>query len=74
MKRAFKTEIYPTQAQKKKINQSIGVCRWLYNSYLAKNNELYQLYKRNEIDKKEALMSANNFDKYINKIKKLVKR
>lgn len=66
MKRAFKTEIYPTQAQKEKINQSIGVCRWLYNSYLAKNNELYELYKSNEIDKKEAFISANNFDKYIN--------
>ncbi|WP_195972468.1 RNA-guided endonuclease InsQ/TnpB family protein [Clostridium thermobutyricum] len=66
MKRAFKTEIYPTQVQKQKINQSIGVCRWLYNSYLAKNNELYELYKSNEIDKKEAFMSANNFDKYIN--------
>ena len=66
MKRAFKTEIYPTQAQKEKINQSIGVCRWLYNSYLAKNNELYELYKSNEIDKKEAFISANNFDKFIN--------
>lgn len=66
MLRAYKTEIYPTQAQKQKINQSIGVCRWLYNSYLAKNNELYELYKNNQIDKKEAFMSANNFDKYIN--------
>ena len=66
MLKAFKTEIYPTQVQKQKINQSIGVCRWLYNSYLAKNNELYELYKSNEIDKKEAFISANNFDKYIN--------
>lgn len=64
--KAFKTEIKPTEQQKQKINQSIGVCRWLYNSYLAKNNELYELYKNNEIDKKEAFMSANNFDKYIN--------
>lgn len=66
MLKAFKTEVYPTQVQKQKINQSIGVCRWLYNSYLAKNNELYELYKNNEIDKKDAFMSANSFDKYIN--------
>ena len=64
--KAFKTEIYPTQSQKQKINQSISICRWLYNSYLAKNKELYELYKNNKIDKKDAFMSANNFDKYIN--------
>lgn len=66
MKRACKTEINPTLEQKKKINQSIGICRWLYNSYLAKNKELYDKYKNGLIDKKEAFISANNFDKYIN--------
>ena len=66
MLKAFKTEIYPTQSQKQKINQSIGICRWLYNSYLAKNKELYELYKNNKIDKKNAFVTANNFDKYIN--------
>lgn len=64
--RAYKTEINPTPEQKKKINQSIGVCRWLYNSYIAKNKELYQQYKDGIIDKKQAFMSANDFDKYIN--------
>ena len=66
MKRAYKTEINPTPEQKKKINQSIGVCRWLYNSYLAKNKELYSQYKDGLIDKKQAFISANDFDKYIN--------
>ena len=66
MKRAYKTEINPTSEQKKKIDQSIGVCRWLYNSYLAKNKELYQQYKEGLIDKKQAFISANDFDKYIN--------
>lgn len=66
MLRAYKTEINPTPEQKKKINQSIGVCRWLYNSYIAKNKELYQQYKDGIIDKKQAFMSANDFDKYIN--------
>ena len=66
MLRAYKTEINPTQQQIQKINQSIGVCRWLYNSYLAKNKELYQQYKDGLIDKKQSFMSANDFDKYIN--------
>ena len=66
MLKAFKTEIKATKQQKQKINQSIGVCRYLYNSYLSKNKELYQQYKDGLIDKKQALMSANDFDKYIN--------
>ena len=66
MKRAYKTEIKPTKEQIEKINQSIGICRWLYNSYLAKNKELYEQYKQGLITKEKAFMSANNFDKYIN--------
>lgn len=66
MLRAYKTEINPVEKQKNKINQSTGVCRYLYNSYLAKNKELYELYKEGKIDKKQAFMSANDFDKYIN--------
>ena len=66
MKKAYKTEIKPTQKQIQKINQSIGICRWLYNSYIAKNKELYELYKQNLIPKERAFMSANDFDKYIN--------
>ena len=66
MKRAYKTEIKPTQKQIQKINQSIGVCRWLYNEYLTTNNQLYTQFKEGLIDKKQAFMSANDFDKYIN--------
>ena len=64
--RAYKVEIKPTLEQKMKIDQSIGICRYLYNFYLGKNKELYQQYKDGLIDKKQAFMSANNFDKYIN--------
>lgn len=64
--KAYKTEINPTDEQKIKIHQMIGVCRWLYNQYLAKNKELYDLYKQGLIDKKQAFMSADDFDKYIN--------
>ena len=66
MKRAYKTEIKPTKEQIEKINQSIGICRWLYNSYLAKNKELYEQYKQGLITKEKAFMSANDFDKYTN--------
>lgn len=66
MLKAYKTEINPTDEQKIKIHQMIGVCRWLYNQYLAKNKELYDLYKQGLIDKKQAFMSADDFDKYIN--------
>ena len=66
MKRAYKVEIKPTQNQIQKINQSIGICRWLYNSYIAKNKELYEQYKLGLIPKEKSFMSANDFDKYIN--------
>lgn len=66
MLRGLKTEISPTEEQKQIIHQSIGICRYLYNGYLANNKELYQQYKDGLIDKKQALMSANDFDKYIN--------
>lgn len=66
MLKAYKTEINPTEQQKQKINQSIGICRWLYNSYLAKNNDLYKQFKDGLIDKKQGFMSANEFDKWIN--------
>lgn len=66
MLKEFKTEIKPTQEQKIKIEQGIGVCRYLYNSYVAKNIELYNDFKEGKIDKKSSFISANNFDKYIN--------
>ena len=66
MKRAYKTEIKLAKEQIQKINQSIGICKWLYNSYMAKNKELYKLYKQDLIPKEKAFMSSNDFDKYIN--------
>jgi len=66
MFKAFKTEIKVEEKHIDKINQSIGICRYLYNSYLAKNLELYQQFKDGLIDKKQAFINANDFDKYIN--------
>lgn len=66
MLRAYKVELKPTKQQMQKINQNIGVCRWLYNNYLATNKELYKQFKDGLIDKKECFISAYDFDKYIN--------
>ena len=72
--KAYKVEIKPTLKQIQKINQSIGVCRWLYNEYLATNNQLYAQFKEGLIDKKQAFMSANDFDKYINNEVKVLEK
>ena len=66
LQKAYKVEIEPTPQQKKKINQNIGVCRWLYNQYVATNMQLYEQFKNGEVDKKRSFMSANDFDKHIN--------
>ena len=66
MQRAYKVELKPTSEQIQKINQSLGVCRWLYNAYIAKNQSLYQDFKDGKIERKKAFMSANDFDKHIN--------
>lgn len=66
MLRAYKVELKPTSQQIQKINQNIGVCRWLYNQYIAYNKDLYKQFEDGLIDKKKAFFSANDFDKYIN--------
>lgn len=66
MLKGFKTEINPTEKQKQKIQQSIGICRYLYNQYLFKNQESYKQFEDGEIDKESSFISANDFDKYIN--------
>lgn len=67
-------EIKPTHKQIQKINQGIGICRWLYNEYLSINNKLYVQYKDGIIDKKNSFMSANDFDKYINNEVKVLEK
>ena len=44
--RAYKTEINPTAEQKQKIHQTIGVCRFVYNFYIAHNKDVYEKQKR----------------------------
>ena len=50
LQKAYKVELKPTKQQMQKINQSLGVCRWLYNAYLAKNQSLYQDFKDGKLD------------------------
>lgn len=42
MLRAYKIEIKPTKEQIEKINKTIGVCRFIYNFYIAHNKENYK--------------------------------
>lgn len=65
--KAFKTEIRPTKTQIEKIHQSIGICRFLYNQYIARNIWLYRLYQRGILDEHQRhFVPANDFDKYVN--------
>ena len=64
LKKTFKTEINFSEEQRIQFHQSVGVCRWLYNQYIAKNKEQYKLYVEGKTDKK--FITANDFDKHIN--------
>ena len=58
LKIAYKIEINPTDAQKSKIHQTIGVARFIYNFYIAHNKEVYE--------KEGKFMSGMDFSKWLN--------
>lgn len=58
MLRAYKTELNPTPNQRLKILQAMGVCRFLYNHFLALNFDRYREGK--------SFLSGYDFDKYVN--------
>ncbi len=58
MLKSYKIEIKPTLEQRIKINQTIGVARFIYNFYIAHNQELYE--------KKKKFMSGYDFSKWLN--------
>ena len=58
MLKSFKTEINLSKKQIAKINKTIGVCRYIYNFYLACNKELY--------DKGDKFMSGKTFSVWLN--------
>ena len=56
--KSYKTEINPTSEQKQAITRTIGVCRFIYNFYIAHNQEVYESEKR--------FVSGMNFSKWLN--------
>ena len=56
--KSYKTEINPSSEQKQAINRTIGVCRFIYNFYIAHNQEVYESEKR--------FVSGMNFSKWLN--------
>ncbi|MBE7102032.1 IS200/IS605 family element transposase accessory protein TnpB [Bacillus cereus] len=60
MRRAYCIEIKPTNEQIIKINQTIGVCRYVYNLYLSKNKEMYESEGK--------FLSGYDFSKWLNNV------
>lgn len=58
LKKAYKIEINPTDEQKSKIHQTIGVSRFVYNFYIAHNKEVYE--------KEGKFISGMEFSKWLN--------
>ena len=58
MLKSYKIEIKPTKEQEKRIIQTIGICKFIYNFYISKNKEVYNETKK--------FMSANIFSKWLN--------
>jgi len=58
LKRTYKIEINPTLEQVSKIHQTIGICRFIYNFYIAHNKEIYK--------KEGTFVSGMDFSKWLN--------
>ena len=56
--RAFKVEINPTREQAERIRQAVGVTRFIYNFFIAHNQERHKEGK--------PFVSANTFSKWLN--------
>ena len=57
--RAYKIEIKPTIEQEKQILKTMGVCRFLYNLYIQKQQEYYK--------ENNKFLTANKFDQWYRK-------
>ncbi|OQR55429.1 RNA-guided endonuclease TnpB family protein [Bacillus sp. CDB3] len=60
MRRAYLIEMKPTNEQITKINQTIGVCRYVYNLYISKNKEKYESEGK--------FLSGYDFSKWLNNV------
>ena len=62
--KSYKIEIKLTKEQRKKVNSSMGICKFLYNEMIATNEILLEQYRLGNSNKK--FMSGMDFDKYVN--------
>ena len=60
LKKAYKTEVLLTAAQQQKANQTIGVCRYVYNLYLETAQKHYKETKKH--------LSGFAFSKWLNNV------
>jgi putative transposase len=60
LKRAYKTEVHFTTSQQQKANQTIGVCRYVYNFYLETAQNHYKETKKH--------LSGFDFSKWLNNV------
>jgi len=60
MLKTYYTEINPTIEQITKINKTIGVCRFVYNLYLATQQEHYEVTGK--------FLSGYDFSKWLNNV------
>ncbi len=58
MLKSYKTELNPTDEQKRMIHRTIGTCRYVYNLYIARNKELRE--------QGENFVSGMDFSKWLN--------
>lgn len=56
--KAYKIEIKLNQEQKVKVNKTLGVCKFVYNLYISKNQESYK--------EEKGFISGIAFDKWLN--------
>ncbi|WP_156450402.1 helix-turn-helix domain-containing protein, partial [Sporosarcina sp. HYO08] len=60
LNKAYKTEILLTPAQRQKVHQTIGVCRYVYNLYLVTAQKHYKETKKH--------LSGYDFSKWLNNV------
>lgn len=62
MVKVRKIRIYPNKTQLKKINDTLGACRWVYNKYIEYNIRYYK--------EKNKFLSGYDFSKLLTQLKK----
>ena len=60
MLKSYKTELNPSEEQKRTIQKTIGTCRFFYNFYIAYNKGMYEKEKR--------FVSGTEFSKWLNNV------